>query len=286
MEIWLIQNGKKRGPYPDYDIRSRIAHRELDPETIAWHEGLAEWTEIGKMDLFRKEFPEKESVATPPELPRKYLERAESAETVSPSATELPKPRKYLIRRFWARWLDLTFYTTIWWLLMYLAGKDIGLALLNPWLQLSLYIPWFALEAWMLQRNATTLGKWLMGLRVINEDGSKLHLKNSVWRSVRVMVTGIGFGWGLLSLLCQAMSWFTTRRIGKPIWDYLGAHKVVASELNALKIIVMVFLFFVCAQLQLAVKGPHLQKMMLEKNPEYKEFFEQANLRYFPINKK
>ena len=47
MEIWLIINGKRSGPYPDYEIRSRIEHGEITSEEIVWHEGLAEWTPIG-----------------------------------------------------------------------------------------------------------------------------------------------------------------------------------------------------------------------------------------------
>jgi len=122
-----------------------------------------------------------------------------------------------------------------------------------------------------------------MGLGVKNEDDSTLDLKPSIWRALRVMVTGIGFGWGLLSVLCQGMSWFTTKRIGKPIWDHIGRHKIVASPLNPIKIIALIFLFFVSAQLQMAVRGPYEEKIMTEAYPNLKDFFEKSNKWYFPV---
>ncbi len=279
MEIWLIRNGERSGPYPDYDIRNRIEYGELDADTKVWHEGLAEWTELGKLDLFRGEFEKESAAPAPPELPQEYLERASATRVES----EPPQPKPYFARRFWARWMDLSVYSAIWWLGMYVAGREIGEAIRNPWMLLSMYIPWFMLEAWLIHRFGTTPGKWLMGLRVRNDDDSSLALKGSIWRSMRVMVTGIGFGWGLLSILCQGMSWFTTKRIGKPIWDYLGKHKVTGTALNPLKISVMVFLFFGAAQLQMAVRGPHEEKIMSEAYPQFKEFFKRENKWYFPV---
>ncbi|MBC7981196.1 MAG: RDD family protein [Armatimonadetes bacterium] len=276
MEIWLIRNGEKSGPYPDYEIRSRIEHEELESDAKVWHDGLTEWTEIGKLDLFRDEFGKKSEAPQPPPLPKAVVERGASAVVEA-------KPKRYLARRFWARWLDLTTYAAVWWLAMYLAGRDIGAAIQNPWMLLPMYLPWFALESWAIHRFGRTFGKWLMGLRVENDDGSMLSLKAAVWRSVRVMVTGIGFGWGLLSLLCQGMSWFTTKRIGKPIWDYLGKHKVTAEPASPFKIGAMVMLFIGAAQLQMAVRGPHEEKIMIEAFPQYKEFFQRGNGWYFPV---
>ena len=124
-----------------------------------------------------------------------------------------------------------------------------------------------------------------MSLRVVNQDGSTLALKPAIWRSLRVMVTGVGFGWGLLSVLCQAMSWFTTKRLGKPIWDHIGGHKVIAEPLSPFRTAGLVVLFFVAAQLQMAVRGPHEEKIMSEAFPQYKEFFERDGKWYFPVKR-
>ncbi len=276
MEIWLIINGKRSGPYPDYEIRSRIEHGEITSEEIVWHEGLPEWTPVGELELFRNSLEQQQKAPTsvPPPLPKAYAE-----------ATAGAKPKAHLARRFWARWTDLTLYSALWWLGMYLGGRDIGSAIANLWVLIPMFLPWFAVEAWLIHRFGTTPGKWLMGLKVSNEDGSALALKESVWRALRVMITGIGFGWGLLAILCQTMSWFTTRRLGKPIWDYMGNHKVEAAPLKPFRTVVLIIVFIGAAQLQMAVRGPHEEKIMVEQFPQYQEFFERSEKWYFPVRK-
>lgn len=274
MEIWLIVNGKRSGPYPDYEIRGRIEHGEMTPEEMVWHEGLPEWTPVGELELFRNSLAQQAPAPVPPPLPKAYTE-----------ATADAKPKAHLARRFWARWTDLTLYSALWWLGMYLGGRDIGSAIGNLWLLISMFLPWFAIEAWLIHRFGRTPGKWLMGLKVSNEDGSPLALKEAIWRSLRVMITGIGFGWGLLAILCQAMSWFTTKRLGKPIWDYLGNHKVEAEPISPFRTVALVLVFIGAAQLQMAVRGPHEEKIMVEQFPQYKEFFERSDKWYFPVKK-
>lgn len=279
MEIWLILNGKRSGPYPDYEIRGRIEHGQMEPEDKVWHEGLEEWTPVGELELFRNSFGDKKpDLAGPPALPEDYVGR------ILNEAAQL-KPKPHFGRRFWARWMDLMGYSALWWLGMYFSGRDIGAAIANLWMLLIMYLPWFAIEAWMIQHFGRTPGKWLMGLRVVNEDGSQLALKPAIWRSLRVMVTGVGFGWLPLAVLCMTMSWFTTRRIGKPIWDHIGGHKVIAEPLSPFRTAALVILLFVALQLQMAVFGPHEEKIMSEAMPQYKEYFERDNKWYFPVKK-
>lgn len=281
MDIWLIRGGVKNGPYPDYEIRGRIVHGEMDPKTKVWHEGLAGWTAIEDLELFKNEFQGRKKV--PPELPKKYLERAAEAADSEKTEEKKERPRLHLGRRFLARWFDLMVYSALWWLGLYYAGRDIGDAIANPWVLLPIYIPWFVFEAWLLHKFSWTPGKWLMGLRVENEDGTDLSLKKSIWRAVRVMVTGIGFGWGLLSLICQALSWFTTRRIGKPIWDYLGNHRVVAEPVKIWKVGLVVIGFLVAAHLQMAVRGPHQREAIIKAYPAMEEYLQEQDMWYLPV---
>lgn len=280
MDFWLIKDGEKTGPIPDYEIRSRISMKELDADSRVWHEGLAEWTRLGELERFKNEFQATDQPVVPPDLPREYVERAKAAEE---EAKE--KPKRYIVRRFWARWTDLSVYSALWWLGMYYAGQDIGAVISNPWLLLPMYVPWFLIEAWMLQKIGTTPGKWLMGLRVVNDDDSLLTLRPAIWRSIRVMITGVGFGWPLLSILCQAMSLFTTRRLGKPIWDFLGKHKVVAKRQNPLKIIAMIVFFAAAVQLQMAVRGPHERDALLKEYPKMEKYFDGSEGWYLPVRK-
>lgn len=273
MEIWLIQNGKKVGPVQDYEVRSRIESGQLQQDDFAWHEGLPKWVRLGEIEIFKSDF-EKDAEAV------QVRNEVESRKV--PVVISLPgKP--YILRRFWARWLDMSLYAAAWWLLMYAVGRDIGAMITDLWVVISIFIPWFAIESWLLHRFGTTPGKWLLGIRVLNEDDSKISLKASVWRSIRVMIAGVGFGWGILAMICQVMSWFTARRLGKPIWDYMGQHKVVVKPLGVFRVITVVILFFVSMQLQVAVRGPHEQKLIVEQYPEMKEFFERGKVWHLPV---
>lgn len=297
MRFWLIQDGKECGPFQDYELREKIVGGDLSEDDLVWYEGLGDWKKISEVDLFKGEFTRmevklpdskvsanlEESPPTPPPIKRSLWDKQDGAE----SKTDTKKQEKnYVLRRFWARWCDLICYSAIWWLLMYIAGRDIGAAIRNPWLLLTLFIPWFAIEAWLIQRFGQTPGKWLLGISVKNDDGSNLSLKAAIWRSFRVMITGIGFGWGLLSILCQGMSLFTTKRLGKTAWDFVGGHKVeVEKPLRGFKVAGMVVAFFIAAQLQMAVRGPHEQEMILKSYPALKELFESGNQWYFPVKK-
>ena len=98
---------------------------------------------------------------------------------------------------------------------MWATGRDIGATLANPWIILFLYVPWFVLETILLHRFGTTPGKWLLGIRVVNNDGSLLSLAEATRRSARVLFIGIGFGLDLIAIVCQIMAWFTTKRLGR-----------------------------------------------------------------------
>ena len=56
MDIWIIRNGEKTGPFRDFEIRHKIEDGELSPTTPAWHDGLPAWQPLGEIDLFRREF--------------------------------------------------------------------------------------------------------------------------------------------------------------------------------------------------------------------------------------
>ena len=256
MDIWIILDGEKAGPIHDFEIRRKIETRELPATTPAWHEGLDAWKPLIEIDLFTREF---EIAVIPP-----------PADKLPPP---LPKKTAY-IRRFWARWFDLYLYTGLWWFAMWAAGQDIKAALLNPWLMFFHCVPWFALEALLIHKFRTTPGKWLLGLQVVNNDSSQLDLAASIRRSLRVMFSGVGFGWGLLAVFCQALSLFTAKRLGTPLWDLRGGHQVVINSLCPVRIVVLICLFVGALQLQMIVVSPYLFEMAGKSFPSIKEQYE------------
>ncbi len=266
MDIWIIRDGEKTGPIHDFEVRRKIEAGELPAATPAWHEGLDAWKPLIEIDLFTREF----ALATAPREPSPLFSEDPSGPDSPP-----PLPQKPAYgRRFWARWFDLFFYSGVWWLAMWAAGQNIEGALLNPWVMFLQYVPWFALEALLIHQLGTTPGKWLLGLQVTNLDGSRLDQAAAVRRSLRVMFTGIGFGWGLLAVFCQALSLFTAKRLGSPLWDHTGGHRVNAVPLKPFRLIAFIFLFFVALQLQMIVVSPYLFKMTGETFPAFKAEYE------------
>jgi uncharacterized RDD family membrane protein YckC len=276
MDIWIIQDGENVGPIHDFEVRRKIQAGELPPTTPAWHEGLPAWKPLEEIALFEREF----------ELLREIPTAPSSAEAEQPApASPPPLPEEnHSLRRFWARWLDLYLFAGIWWIGMWAAGRDIGATLANMWLLLFFYVPWFALESFLLHRFGTTPGKWLLGLRVCNNDGSLLSLSEATRRSARVLFIGIGFGLDIIAIACQVMAYFTTKRIGKPLWDHAAGHRVTAAPLAPLRIVAFIFILFASLQLRAIVVVPYLMEEAVKKTPQLKEFFEKYPPWHLPKN--
>ncbi|MBK1881513.1 RDD family protein [Luteolibacter pohnpeiensis] len=257
MEVWLIRDGEKIGPFHDYEIRRMIDVGELTADSPAWHEGQPAWLKISEIEIFKKEFEPKPV-------------RPEPTETSFPGARRTPPPipeSPKIIRRFWARWLDLKLYDAALWLLLWAAGCDLGNIYNNLWYLIPWYAPWFVLETFLIQKFGTTPGKALLGLRVEDINGSKLSLPNSLNRAMRVYVVGIGFGYSVLMVLCQVLSLFTIQRLGSPIWDFLGGHRIKSKSVGPLRIAVVVLLFIVASQIQFAVYFPAIKDDLIKTFP-------------------
>jgi GYF domain 2 len=136
MDIWIIRDGEKTGPFHDFEIRRKIEAGELSATTSAWHEGLTAWKPLVEIDLFTREFQLEKSAAA----------KAEEISSSLPESPPLPleaKPKTYYMRRFWARWLDLALFSSLWWLGMWAAHQDIGSILVSPLHGFTQFIPWF-----------------------------------------------------------------------------------------------------------------------------------------------
>ena len=261
MDFWLIRNGEKSGPLPDYEIRSKIESGELGPDDPAWSEGMPGWMPLKSIALFSEFFDRPiEAVETPP-----------PGEAPPP----LPDPPA-VYRRFWARWFDLFVYGALWWLAMWSSGNDLKALLVSPWLLVLHLVPWFLMETMMIHHFGATPGKALLGLSVVNLDGSRLSYGQSLRRAFRVMFAGIGFGLTLISPICQLMSWFTVRRIGCTLWDRAGGHRVKVMPLSGVKVSALVLGLFVALQVEGSVLAPVVLEMMAKDYPELKAFYDRT----------
>jgi uncharacterized RDD family membrane protein YckC len=269
MDIWIIRDGEKVGPLHDYEVRRKIEDGELPASTPAWHEGLSSWKPLVEIELFTREFQLAEKSAA---MPIVENEPPPPLSRVTPP----PLPQEtYYVRRFWARWFDLSLYSGLWWLSMWAVGQDIEGLLLSGWMMILVYVPWFGMEAYLLHRFGTTPGKWLLGIKVVNKDGTLMSLSASMIRALRVMFTGVGFGWGLLAIFCQALSLITARRLGTTFWDHVGGHQAQVTSLHPLRVIALIFVFAGALQLQMAVISPYLFEYAAKDYPAFKKMYDE-----------
>ena len=272
MDIWIIRNGEKVGPIHDYEARRKIESGELTRDTPAWHEGLDAWRPLGEIAIFKDEF----NWVHLDDLDSGPTHEEEEAALLA-AATPPPLPiGPVLWRRFWARWLDIHVYVAVWWLSMWVSGRQIEAVLNNIWIMVVQLVPWFIVESILIHRFGTTPGKWLLGLRVANTNGTPLSLAAATLRSFRVLVGGVGFGFSLLALFCQTLSYFTAKRLGNALWDHAGGHRVQSRPLVAWRIIVAVCVFLAALQLQMAVIAPYVLKNAAEAFPFLKEELEKT----------
>ncbi len=267
MEVWLAIDGEKKGPFRDFEVRGRIRRGELDGGVHAWYQGLPEWTPLEETPAFGNEF------TRPAE--EELREEPEAALETAPPPPPLPEKPAYG-RRFWARWVDVHIYLAFWWLAMWALGRPIGPAMDSLVVALVQLLPWALLEAALIARYGVTPGKWLMGLRVENADGTRLNPGASLLRALRVLITGIGFGIGPLAILCQIFSVIAIRRFRRPLWDHMANHEVRAAPLRPLRVFAAALALYLSLQAQIAVTGPYLIEKMGVQFPALKEMWEKA----------
>ncbi|OYU99182.1 MAG: hypothetical protein CFE26_26150, partial [Verrucomicrobiales bacterium VVV1] len=65
MDFWLIRNGEKTGPLPDYEIRSKIESGDLGPDDPAWSDGMPNWVPLKTIALFSELFERPIEIAEP-----------------------------------------------------------------------------------------------------------------------------------------------------------------------------------------------------------------------------
>lgn len=107
-------------------------------------------------------------------------------------------------RRFFARWIDQMFYSTVWIILgLLLVHKSPSTATGSAWTSFGTIVSvimMVLIEPLLLSKLATTPGKWLLGLSVHNNTGGKLTYGEGFYRTTLALWHGIGFHLPIFSL--------------------------------------------------------------------------------------
>ena len=200
MEIWIVEEGEKRGPFETYQIRDRIEAGELAGDELAWHKDQSDWVKLREMDAFRAEFGkswEELHQVLPPPLPS--------------------QPLPFL--RFFARWFDVSLYLLLVFSLVRFIGHNLLEAAVGPFLYLY-FLPFVFLEAAILHLTKTTPGKFLLGIRVVTPEEQALSLQGALVRSLRAYIVGLGLMvHPFLTGICHVYCIWYLKRFNVTPWD-------------------------------------------------------------------
>ncbi|MDO5519447.1 MAG: RDD family protein [bacterium] len=145
----------------------------------------------------------------------------------------------YPWRRFFARGLDIYIYTVLW-------GSFISLILNINWLNRSpggelfdviiCVVLMLVLEPLLLHFFGTTIGKWMLGLRVTDHNGKRLSYHEAFVRTRTMFVRGMGLDIPIYHLVrlwksykeckdCNVLDWEVESEVvlhSKKIWHIIG----------------------------------------------------------------
>ena len=215
MEIFLVIDGQKAGPFTPYEVRDKLRSGKADPETKAWIKGMDEWTPLRDFAPLKNDVELRIADAGAEEIAISDEERA----AVMVAAYERPRPWV----RYWARSIDMSFHMMMVALLLKLTGLAEPNAVypLGGNIAAILAIPasWIFVEAALLMTFGTTPGKLILNIRLRRADGSLLDLGSALRRSTSVWFRGMGMGIPPLTILCLALSHLSLTARGRTQWD-------------------------------------------------------------------
>ena len=124
--------------------------------------------------------------------------------------------------RFWARMLDSsTIMLLIGAAMLYFVplGKYIIAYFGSTFFSVIKFLFWTFIEALFISRLGWTPGKWLLNIRVLKSDGSKLSYLQALNRTLLVMLLGGGLFIPVITLITNIISYSALKRNGITKWD-------------------------------------------------------------------
>lgn len=123
--------------------------------------------------------------------PRRYLDRLEQENPPAAFKEDRFPRRPFHLRRYCARMLDWLIWITLASLAL-TAGERLGVPLLEDTHLTAAFLsfgPMAVSETLLLHFTGATLGKKLLGMRLLHEDGSFLTLREAAGRTLQVMIS-------------------------------------------------------------------------------------------------
>lgn len=207
---FYLDDDHAHGPLREADVRSRLRMGDLAPDTRVWHDGADGWHPLQQvLERVRREGR--------PEAGHPSWGRGQDGH--------------HPVRRYLARLVDIGAFgllgMAVLLLMLYALFPELGVrftAALDSTpgrtLDLVLTVVLSSLIAAIpLGLTGSTLGKWLFGIQVLDDDGQPLGVRRAVGREMRVLVQGLAFGLPVISLLALGLAYRRLGRRGRTHWD-------------------------------------------------------------------
>jgi uncharacterized RDD family membrane protein YckC len=191
-EWWYVAATQKRGPVNEDELRKMFMDESIGPQTLVWKEGFTEWAPIRSVAELTSLLK-----AVPPQIP---------TPSVRDKLLEMPLAGRW--RRFVARIIDL-------WILSLPVGLLFGVVAGHLSLEFSLWMQkpgseyilnWMLVplvllaEAMLFGVTGTTIGKAVLGLRVLTVGAARPGFVQYLLRQIGVYWYGLGTGFPLVAL--------------------------------------------------------------------------------------
>ncbi|CAF0702610.1 RDD family protein [Candidatus Methylacidithermus pantelleriae] len=197
--FYLAKEGQRHGPFSLEEAKKRLQEALFGADDLAWYPGSPGWKRIAEIPWLA----EAVVLETPPPAPAK-------AAGGPPPGVKLASR----LSRFAAGVLDLALVS----IAARLAEPDLGSDPAVSNFLFLFYLTMLLLLLWVYSTVAesssyqATLGKWLLGLKVINTKGDRLSLGQAAMRSLGKLLSLVLVGLGFIPIL------FTPNRQGLPDW--------------------------------------------------------------------
>ena len=266
MDIYWIEDKKRKGPATVPDIIARIQMGELSATTPAWHKGCTAWMPLRDLTaladfkaLFDAPLPMQNAEALEEKEEDKIAELLtptdkDSYQRAQEEKAQLPPIPVQMVKtapifsRFLARITDYSIYATITMGILYLLKAPFNELLLpsNP----IFWIPALLIEALLLSKYGNTPGKWLMGIKIqpLQHNTHKLSFPYALSRSFGVFIFGMGCFIHLLPLIMLSIAAINCNKGTLSLWDRRANTLPISVPYKTPAIFICLAIIFVAIQ--------------------------------------
>lgn len=111
-------------------------------------------------------------------------------------------------------------------------------------LNVLLYYLWTFTEAFLISKTATTLGKWILNIKV-TANNRKLNFRESYKRAFKVWLFGYGAGIQFLLIITNLFSYQRVIKNDRSKWDEEGNFEVSYGEISKLRIVIAIIFLLI-----------------------------------------